>query len=263
MPYADLGDYKFYYQEFGDRSNPSVVLLHAFTLDSRMWEADAKVLSENYYVIAPDFKGHGKSDAPISGYTRDERVADLMKFFDKLNLKDIHLVGLSYGGTTALGIVLRHPERIKSLTLIGTSAAGYKLGTKISRIDKIAKEKGIEAAKEKWIKTALIWYRKDQQRIKEFVEMMMREHSGAVWNDPKRGHYPQLNDIEQVQTITIPTKIIVGDSDNMFLPLSKKLHTLIPNSELSIIENCGHLVNLEVPKLFRSEIKSFLTKQLD
>ena len=260
MPFANLGDYNYYYQEFGDRSNPTVVLLHAFTLDSRMWEADAKELSKNYYVIAPDLKGHGKSDAPISGYTRDERVADLMKFFDKLNLKNIHLVGLSYGGITALGIVLKHPERIKSLTLIGTSAAGYKLGTKISRIDQIAREKGIEAAKEKWIKTALIWYRKDQQHIKEFVEMMMREHSGAVWKDPKRGYYPQLNDIEKVQSIITPTKIIVGDSDNMFLPLSKKLHELIPNSELSIIENCGHLVNLELPDKFQEELLSFIEK---
>ncbi len=263
MPYADLGDYKFYYQEFGNRNNPTVVLLHAFTLDCRMWEADAKELSKNYYVIAPDFKGHGKSDAPTSGYTRDERVADLISFFDKLNLTDIHLVGLSYGGTTGLGIVLEYPERIKSLTLIGTSVAGYKLGTKISRIDKIAREKGIDAAKEKWIKTALIWYRKDQQRIKDFVEMMMREHSGAIWKDPKRGHYPQLNDIEKVPDIKTPIKIIVGDSDNMFLPLSKKLYALIPNSELSIIENCGHLVNLESPEVFRAELISFLAKQTD
>ncbi len=258
MPYADLGKYKFYYREYGDRSNPTVVLLHAFTLDSRMWETDALKLSQNYHVIVPDMKGHGKSDAPLSGYTRDERVVDMVKFFECLSLNSLHLVGLSYGGTTAIGIALEYPHLLKSLTLIGTSAAGFKLGTKISRIDKIARDKGIDAAKDKWIKTSLLWYREDQKHIREFVELMMQEHSGAIWNDPKRGNYPQLNDIEKVPSITIPTKIIVGDSDKMFLPLSKKLHGLIPNSKFSIIENSGHLVNLESPDEFREELMSFL-----
>lgn len=261
MPYADLGQYKFHYKDYGNSNNPAVVLLHAFTLDCRMWEADAKELSKNYYVIALDAKGHGKSDAPLSGYTRDERVADLIKFFDCLNLKHVHLVGLSYGGTTALGVVLKHQELVRSLTLIGTSAAGYKLGTRISKIDKIAREKGIDAAKERWIKTSLLWYRENQQEIKDFVKSMMQEHSGAIWNDPMRGHYPQLNDIEKVGSIAIPTKILVGDSDKMFLPLSEKLHDLIPNSELSVIENCGHLVNLELPQIFQSELIKFLSKQ--
>ena len=229
MPYADLGQYKFHYKDYGNSNNPAVVLLHAFTLDCRMWEADAKELSKNYYVIALDAKGHGKSDAPLSGYTRDERVADLIKFFDCLKLTKVHLVGLSYGGTTALGVALEHQELVQSLTLIGTSSAGYKLGTKISRIDKIAREKGIDAAKEKWIKTSLLWYREDQQDIKKFVEMMMREHSGAIWKDPMRGNYPQLNDIEKVESIAIPTKIILGDSDKMFLTLSKKRQDLKTN----------------------------------
>ncbi len=260
MPYADLGEYKFFYQEYGDKKNQTVLLLHAFTLDSRMWEEDAKVLSENYHVIAIDFKGHGKSDAPLSGYTRDDRVADLRSFIKVLHLEKVHLVGLSYGGTTAIGLTLESPELVRSLTLIGTSAAGFKIGSKMSKIDLIAREKGIEFAKERWIKTSVLWYRKDQQHIRELVELMMQEHSGAIWKDPIRGNYPQLNDIEKVVSIKTPTKIIVGDSDKMFLPLSEKLHELIPNSELAIIPNCGHLVNLESPAKFREELIGFLEK---
>lgn len=260
MPFANLGDYKFHYNEYGDKSYPTLVFLHAFTLDSRMWEKDAEYFSKDYYVITPDMKGHGKSDAPLSGYTRNHRVDDLLKLFDVIGLDNIHLAGLSYGGTTALGIALKQPERIKSLTLIGTSAAGYKLGTKISKIDQIAREDGIEAAKKRWIQTSLLWYRDDQKELREFVLMMMEEHSGAIWKDPMRGNYPHIYDLDKVHEITIPTKIIVGELDKMFLPLSKKLQGMIPGAELAIIPECGHLVNLEKPDLFRKELMDFLNK---
>ena len=260
MPYANLGDYKFYYNAFGEKSNPPLLLLHAFTLDQRMWEADAEYFSKDFYVITPDLKGHGKSDAPQSGYTRDERVEDVLKFIDILGLDKIHIAGLSYGGTTALGIALKYPKRLKTLILIGTSAAGYKLGTKISRIDKIAREKGIETARKKWIQTSLIWYRDDQKELKEFVRTMMLEHSGAIWKDPIRGNYPHIYDLDKVQSINIPTKIIVGEHDKMFLPLSEKLHKMIPDSELAVIEDCGHLVNLESPEKFQGELLMFLSK---
>ena len=260
MPYVNLGAYKFYYTEYGDKNNQPVVLLHAFTLDSRMWEADARELSKQYYVIAIDAKGHGKSDAPESGYTRDERVTDLEQVLNLLELPKVHLVGLSYGGTTALGFALKLPERLYSLTLIGTSAGGYKLGTKMSKIDEIAKNQGVEVAKERWIKSSLLWYTNEQEHIRKLVETMMLEHSGAVWKDPVRGYYPQLNDIEIVNSITTPTKIMVGDSDKIFLPLSKILHKSILNSELTIIPDCGHLVNLEKPEVFQQELLEFLNK---
>ena len=262
MPYVDLGDYSYHYTEYGDKKNPTIMFLHAFTLDGRMWEQDAIYFSEKYHVVVPDLKGHGKSDAPLSGYTRDDRVADLVTFITHMNLDSIHLVGLSYGGTTAIGLALERPELFSTLTLIGTSAAGYKLGTKISAIDNIARQKGVEAAKKRWTASSLLWYTNEQQEIRDFVKLMMEEHSGAVWNDPERGSYPNLNDLEKIPSINIPTQIIVGEADKMFLPLAYKLDNLFPVSELSIIADCGHLVNLEQPEVFRKKLESFLNKHL-
>lgn len=262
MPFVDLGNYSFHYTEYGDKNNPTIIFLHAFTMDGRMWEKDAIYFSKKYHVVIPDLKGHGKSDAPLSGYTRNERVADLVKFLLLLNLDSIHLVGLSYGGTTAIGVALERPELLKSLTLIGTSAAGYKLGTKISAIDKIAREQGVEAAKKRWITTSLLWYTQEQQEIKDFVRLMMDEHSGAIWNDPERGNYPQLNDLDKIPSINLPTQIIVGELDKMFLPLAQKLYNLFPSSEFSVISDCGHLVNLEQPEVFRKELESFIRRHI-
>ena len=89
---------------------------------------------------------------------------------------------------------------------------------------------------------------------------MMRDHSGAIWSDPMRGNYPKEYDLEKVSSLNIPTNIIVGAEDRIFLPLARQLHELIPNSKLNEFENIGHLVNLESPEKFRVVVKEFLKK---
>lgn len=262
MPFADLKTHKLFYKDFQPVSNNDsqlpLVFLHGFTLDHRMWEADAVYYSKWYRVILLDSKGHGLSDAPESGYSRADRVKDLVNFLNSLSIDKVHLIGLSMGGTTALGFALEYPERLASLTLISTSAAGYDAGPKISKIDRIAREKGIEKARDKWIKTTLLWYREDKKHIRNLLKNMMLEHSGAIWKDPMRGRYPRTYDLEHIHEIKTRTKILVGEKDNIFLPLSKKIHQLIPNSELSIFESTGHILNLEAPDKFHSELKLFL-----
>jgi pimeloyl-ACP methyl ester carboxylesterase len=260
MPYADLGKYKFHYQEFGveNKSKGTICFLHAFTLDHRMWQNQAKYFSKKHHVIVPDLKGHGLSDAPISGYTRAERADDIVKLLDVLSLNSVHMVGISYGGTTVMGIALNNPERLDSLTLIGTAVAGYKISSRMSKLDKIAKENGIEAAKKKWISSSLIWYQNEKSELREFIKTMMVEHSGAIWRDPMRGNYPIVDDISKVGGISLPILIMVGEEDKMFLSLAEKLHKLIKSSELYIIPNIGHLVNLEAPDLFNETVESFI-----
>lgn len=260
MPYADLGNYKFFYQEFGEdhKNNGTICFLHAFTLDHRMWQNQAEFFSKNYHVIVPDLKGHGKSDAPLSGYTRDERADDIIKLLDVLKLNRVHLIGISYGGTTGLGIALNNPDRLNSLILIGTAAAGYKISSKMTKLDKIAKEKSVETAKQKWIASSLVWYQNDKKELKEFIKTMMDDHSGAIWKDPMRGNYPVVDDISKVGGINIPVLIMAGEEDKMFLPLAKKLHDLIKTSNLFIIPKTGHLVNLESPVLFNRIVESFI-----
>jgi len=260
MPYADLGKYRFFYQEFGkkNKSNGTLCFLHAFTLDHRMWKNQSEYFSNYYHVIVPDLKGHGKSDAPLSGYTRKERVEDMIRLLDSLKLTKVHLIGISYGGTTGIGIALNYPERLNSLILIGTAAAGYKISSRMSKLDKIAKESSVESAKQKWIKSALMWYQNEKSELKEFIQTMMDEHSGAIWNDPLRGNYPKEDDINKVKTLNIPVFIMVGEEDKMFLPLAQKLHVLIKHSQISVIPKTGHLVNLESPVLFNETVKSFI-----
>ncbi|RME19624.1 MAG: alpha/beta fold hydrolase, partial [Candidatus Zixiibacteriota bacterium] len=173
MPYADLGDMRMYYEAYG--SGPPVVMLHGFTLDRRMWYPNIGALQREYRVLLPDARGHGLSDAPETGYSRDHRVEDLRRLVTALQLDTFHLVGLSMGGSTAIGYALKYQLQLRSLTLVSTGAAGYSLSKKLSRLDEVAKDDGIEAAKARWIEWSLAYYRHRHHEIGEKLRTMMTE----------------------------------------------------------------------------------------
>jgi 3-oxoadipate enol-lactonase len=275
MPYAHLGSYRLYYEEFqppgqepsssgedpGLRAAlPPLVFLHGFTLDRRMWQPQADFFSRYYRVVLLDSRGHGLSDAPATGYSRVDRVEDLRRFIENLQIKRFHLIGLSMGGSTAIGYALKYQERLASLALVSTGAAGYDVSKKIARIDQIARQQGLQTAFAKWKETTLTWYKREKKAMRELMETMIDEHSGAIWLDPRRGNYPRENDLERVPSIKVPVMIFAGAADRLFLPLARLLHDKIPNSRLSIYEGVGHMVNLEAPERFNRELKEFLER---
>ena len=265
MPFAEIDGLKIFYQDLPENKSVTdragrapVFFLHGFTLDHRMWQPQADYFQHEYRVIIPDSRGHGKSDSPQTGFSRDDRVEELLKLVNLLGFERIHLVGLSMGGSTAIGFALKYRDRLKSLTLVDSGAAGYSVGPKIGRIDRIAREDGVEAAREKWIKTALTWYHDDKKEIRDLMDTMMRHHGGAIWLDPMRGKYPRTVDLDHVHNITVLTMIFVGEDDRIFVPLARELHERIKSSALSVFEDTGHMLNLEQPERFNKALKVFL-----
>ncbi|MFZ5980514.1 MAG: alpha/beta fold hydrolase, partial [Candidatus Zixiibacteriota bacterium] len=131
-------------------------------------------------------------------------------------------------------------------------------GQKISRIDRMAREKGLETARRKWKDISLGWYGPEQEDIRKLMEKMIDEYSGSAWKDDRRGNYPKLNDMDKLDKIQVPTRIFAGRLDKIFLRLARLLHEGIAGSHLSIIDNVGHMLNLEASEQFNAELKVFL-----
>ena len=256
MPYADLGDIRLYFEEYG--SGVPVIFLHGFTLDRRMWSQQADYFSQRYYVILLDARGHGLSSAPNTGYSRDDRVEDLLRFVEQLGLDKFHLVGLSMGGSTAIGFALKYQTKLRSMTIVSTGAAGYKLPRNYGRYDELAKTVGLEAARAEWRELSLKWFKGKRSGPHDLMKQMIDEHSGAIWLDPMRGKYPSVPDLEHVHEITVPTFIIAGERDRVFVPLSQQIHERIAGSRLSIMKDAGHMLNLERPNEFNTLLDGFL-----
>ena len=256
MPYFHSGDVKLFYQDEGQ--GETLLFLHGFACDHRMWQTQFDFFSQNYRVLVLDSRGHGKSEAPETGYSRDHRALDTRLLLDELKIDKVHLVGLSMGGSTAIGFAFKYPERLKSLSLISTGAAGHSPGKKMGILDEIAQTRGIEAAKEKWLEWILSWFKGRNPEIGQLMSDMTRDHSGAIWVDPMRGKYPRTKDQENVHGINNPTLIIAGRYDKTFLELSQELSQKIVDSQLIVFEKAGHMLNLEFPDKFNAELQSFI-----
>jgi pimeloyl-ACP methyl ester carboxylesterase len=107
--------------ESGPRDGPPVVLLHGWAATVYMYRHALELLpAQGFRVIAPDLRGFGLSDKPIThrAYALDAYLDDLAALLDALELGNVALGGQSMGGGIALHFALRHPRRVTALALI-------------------------------------------------------------------------------------------------------------------------------------------------
>lgn len=177
------------------------------------------------------------------------------RFIELRDYKDINLLGNSLGGHVALMYVLRHPERIKSLTLTGSSGL-FENGMG----DTYPKRGDYEYIRKK---TELTFY-DPKIATKELVDELyetvnVRLKAIKIIALAKSAIRNNLGD--EVSQIKQPTLLVWGNNDNITPPfVGKEFHRLIPNSELHFIDLCGHAPMMERPEEFNGILHKFLRK---
>jgi 3-oxoadipate enol-lactonase len=99
-----------------------VVLGHGLCMDNTMFAEQMEQLAQHYRVIAPDWRGHGGSEARAEEYSMEDQAEDLYELLGALGTGPAHIGGMSMGGMIALRFALAHPEMTRSLILIDTDA---------------------------------------------------------------------------------------------------------------------------------------------
>lgn len=177
------------------------------------------------------------------------------KFIEHKGYNGIHLLGNSLGGHVALVHILKHPERIKSLILTGSSGL-FENGMG----DSYPKRGDYEYIKKK---TEFTFY-DPAIATKELVDEVY-----SITNNrltvikiialAKSAIRNNLN--EELSQIKQPTLLIWGNNDNVTPPfVAEEFHKLIPHSELYFIDKCGHAPMMEVPAEFNRILEQFLLK---
>jgi pimeloyl-ACP methyl ester carboxylesterase len=177
------------------------------------------------------------------------------RFMDAKQLKEVHLMGNSLGGHVALVHILKHPERIKSLILTGSSGL-FENGMG----DSYPKRGDYEYIKRK---TELTFH-DPSMATKELVDEVYSITNNrlkvikiiALAKSAIRNNLgEELNQIKQ------PTLLVWGNNDTITPPfVAREFNRLIPNSELCFVDKCGHAPMMEVPDEFNAILHKFLKK---
>ena len=275
LPFARLGPpdapVKLYTVERGE--GPPVLLIHGFGTNSFTWRHVAPDLARDHKVIAVDLKGFGQSDKPFDGrYSVYDQAELLAQLIEDKDLRDLTLVGHSFGGGVALLLALeanqRLDGRITRLVLLDSIAYPQNIPVFFRLLDvPLVSQLGVRMVPPSvQTRVALqIAYFDDSKIDPEEVELYAAPLKTAAGKHAIIHSARQIvpEDIETLseryKTIEMPTLILWCDHDRIVpLEIGIKLRRTLPNSTLRLVEDCGHMPQEEQPALTLDLIKGFI-----
>jgi pimeloyl-ACP methyl ester carboxylesterase len=274
-PYARLGPpdapVKLYYSEEG--KGPPVLLIHGFGASTFTWRFVAPELAKSHRVIAVDLKGFGLSDKPFDGrYSVYDQAELLAQLIEDKDLRDLTLVGHSFGGGVALLLALeanqRFDGRITRLVLLDSIAFPQNIPVFFRLLDvPLVSQIGVRMVPPSvQARVALkIAYFDDSKIDPEEIELYAAPLKTAAGKHAIIYSARQIvpEDIaelsERYKTIELPTLILWCDHDRIVpLEVGIKLRRTLPNSTLRLVEECGHMPQEEQPASTLALIKGFI-----
>ena len=213
------------YYEIRGEGEP-LVLLHGFTGSGADWSLVFKNPPEQFRLIAPDLRGHGRSTNPSARFTFRQSALDVFALLDRLQIDRFKAIGLSAGGKTLLHMATQQPARIEAMVLV--SATHYFPEQARAVMRQMTAE---SQSDEEW--------RLMRQRHKhgddQIRALLKQGHDFSESFDDMNFTPPYLS------TISARTLIVHGDRDPFYpINIPFEIHSAIPRSYLWIIPNGGH-----------------------
>ncbi len=249
------------YDDVGEGNIP-IIFLHGFPFDKSMWAKQLDFFATTNRVIAIDIRGFGKSTDESTPLSIDLFSDDLMLFMNQMKISKAIICGLSMGGFIALNAQARFPDRFEAIILCDTQCIADTIEVKLNRyktIDEIALN-GTLNFNEAFIKKVFCKnsFTNKQEIVTQLRSVVMANPEQIVINGLK-ALAERSETCSTLSEINIPTLIICGREDEVTpLEQSEFLHTSIKASALHIIDDAGHVSNIEQPEEFNNEISKFL-----
>lgn len=271
---SNLGNTPVHYVTLGE--GPPLLLVHGLGGSWRNWLENIPYLAQSHTVHALDLPGFGTSPNPPGPITIAGFGEAVVNFADRLNLgSDTALIGHSMGGFIASEAVITNPGRFSSLTLV--SAAGITFAG-MKRVDKTARELLLRVGLPIFNRRVEANLGRKRLRAASFAGVIAhpsRIDRRILW---ELGYYgisaPALIESakalvsydtrERLPEIEIPTLIVWGRRDRLVpVGAAYSYNRRIAGSRLHIIEDTGHMVQLERPKRFNQTVEQFVSARVD
>jgi pimeloyl-ACP methyl ester carboxylesterase len=212
-----------------------------------------KELAQTFDVLVPEHPGFGESDEP----EWLENMHDLAYFYldllDQLKIEQVHVVGSSLGGWLALELAIRQPKRFTSLTLVGS--AGIRIPeAQPGDIFLWSPEKAAQNtfADPTYVQAAIA-HPLDQDTT------LKNRHTTALLAWSPRLHNPMLS--KWLHRLEMPVQLVWGEDDRIMpVAYAQAFKKLIPQAQLSVYPNCGHLPQVEKSEDFVQLVSTFIKK---
>ena len=253
---AKVNGTELYYELHGKEGAPWLIFSHSLACTVRMWDPQIAAFKDRYRILAYDMRGHGQSAAPAGPYTLDMLADDVLALIRELKIDRACYVGLSIGGMIGQHLALKEPKRFEKMVLADTGHTQTPETIKQweERI-RIAQAQGMKplvaGTMERWF-TPAFRDRPQAQRIAELIAAT-----------PVAGYVGcgqaimKLNTTARLKEIRLPVLAIAGEADPS-APGTKYLGENIPGAKLVMLQQAGHIANVEQAEKFNQALRDFL-----
>lgn len=257
-----------YYKKF-ERSPEKdwVVFIHGAGGSSSIWFQQLKAFRKVFNVLLVDLRGHGKSKDALQKYydreyTFDDISRDVFEVLDHLEIEQAHFVGVSLGTIIIRNLNELEPERVRSAILCGAITRLNIRSRFLVAMGNLFKK----VVPYMWLYKLFAWIIMPRKRHAKARNLFIREAKKLYqkeflrWFKLTHSVNPLLRYFKEKETDT-PMLYVMGDEDHMFLPPVQQIVSEHKQAFLEVIENCGHVCNVERPKDFNKISLGFLNKQ--
>ena len=239
------------------------MFLHSFGHNKTLWFPQlTHFLERRYRVVAPDMPGHGDSTFDPEHHTVDRIAQSYLELFGRLDLQRVILVGISMGGYIALHMWAMKPELIAGLVLSNTKAESdsdeivARRRAQIANIKQHGLAEFIHTGAPRRLSPKTL---EDRPWVLDSIKMMNFTVTAEANIATLEAMAAKGDDTATLATINVPTLITSG-SDDIFIPKTSAgvLKDGIRNSQLRVIQDTGHVSNLESPTHYNRVMDDFL-----
>lgn len=259
-------------------SGDPMVLLHGLGESATSWRPVMSRLAGSHALYAPTLPGHGDSAKPLADYTPEFFEGWVEHFLGALKLPRATLVGASLGGLVALRLALSQPRPVSALVIVDSAG----LGRAINPFQSLLSVPGLGELAVAWGKTPLgAWQRSflraavmfrnplrvppdwfaEQRRLAQVPGAMDRLIAANRAVVGLRGQRVRLS--KQLGKLAVPTLVVWGARDRV-VPVRQARAAIehVPEGELVVLPDCGHLPHLERPDRFAAALEEFMRRRV-
>jgi pimeloyl-ACP methyl ester carboxylesterase len=241
-----------------------VTFVHGAGGSSSIWFKQVRDFKKHFNVLILDLRGHGNSKPKLKDtfktkYTFDSITSDIVEVIDSLKIEKSHFIGISLGTILIRNLAEKRPELVKSMIMGGAIIKMNFRSQVLMKVGNIFKS----------VVPYMMLY-----KLFAFIIMPKKNHKKSrllFVNEAKKLYQKEFlrwfkltSEINpllrffRTKDINIPTLYVMGAEDHLFLPSIKNIVSKHITSSLFVIDNCGHVVNVEQPEAFNNQTIGFI-----
>ena len=275
--WAEVGDLTMRYQDWGG-DGPPVMALHGLASSAHWYDLVTPYLRDQFRVVAPDQRGHGKTTQASSGYDWGTLAGDITRLMDHLGIAKASVFGHSWGGHVASNLAVRHPDRVRGVVLIdgGFQDGRMRAGATWESFRDRVRPRDVSGNKEQFldrlrVQLADCWsnqlegivlsmvYEDDEGQIQDILRPENHAQvTRQMWDEPASKVLPQV----RRPTLIVPAEPRPERANTEFAIMRREqvemASRVIPSAQVRWVSDTSHDIGYHQPRELASVITEFL-----